>query len=228
MSDTMTDSPASDDGRELEDLLSIGMAESVFEKTPYEFLPRLALDRIIEERSIFTAMGITQPTEEDKSLGYFISTRAKKAFATALYCELRPGELRNAMALFQKYSFDDNKLPIQAWSGDQFKDNPKKGTLHLFVSMEGPSKNGYGKIWTLRKIKGFQGHQWKFLAPVISTAEPNHNLGELTVPFIKKHAKFDEGSFGVVSKYEIHGDHIIDPSRPVSMGSVAAYLQTLR
>jgi hypothetical protein len=122
------------------------------------------------------------------------------------------------MALFQKYSFDDNKLPIQAWSGDQFKDNPKKGILHLFVSMEGRWKNGYGKIWTLRKIKGFQEHQWKFLAPVISTAEPNHNLGELTVPFIKKHAKFDEGSFGVVSKYEIHGDHIIDPSRPVRHG----------
>jgi hypothetical protein len=91
MSETMTDSPASDDGGELEDLLCTEIAKSVFEKTPHEFLPRLALDRIIEEKSIFTAMEITQPTEEDKSLGYFISTQGEESLCYSAFLRTSTG-----------------------------------------------------------------------------------------------------------------------------------------
>lgn len=203
---------------ELSYVLMYNMTNSKFDKTPLDFLPQGALDRIITKSAILGAIRATQPEEADTKLINFILTKAKRIFATAVFIELSPRALRRAMFLFQKEGFDDTHLPIEKWSGEEMMKKQMTGVHHPFVVMERPVEDGDEKVWTLRKIFDFQDHQGKFLAPVLSTTEPNHDLWDLTMPFVTKYASYAEGSFGVVSKYEIHDDHIKDPTRPVWKG----------
>lgn len=219
MSDSSTSD--SDDADQLSNTLITSMVKSSFEKTPHKFVPQKALDKIITRDSVLKAMKITRPTKEDDELVEFVLNKAKAIFATAADSEFKSKSLKKVMELFQKNNFDDRKLPIEKWSSDEFYDNPAKGIRHPFASMDKLTKNGYGKMWTLRKIYEFQEAQSKFLVPIFSTAESNYDLGELTVPFVGKHTRHSEGAFGIVSKYEIHCDHIKDPSRPVRERHVA-------
>jgi hypothetical protein len=60
-------------------------------------------------------------------------------------------------------------------------------------------------------LSEFCDEQWKFLAPVFSTTQYNHNLEEAhIIPFVRKSQSSGEGSFGVVSQYVVHKRHI-DP-----------------
>ena len=206
-------------GMGLSDMLEIRMKKSAFEKTPHRFLPQGALDRSISEVTIVNAMGLTQPTPVDHELVHFILTRAKRLFATATYIELKPRLLYKAMSLFCKNGFDDERLPIEEVTGEQYVKDEVNGVEHLLAKLEGPVQNEADRVWTFRKIFSFQQEQGRFLAPVLSTDEPNHDFWDLTLPFITKHASYAEGSFGVVNKYEIHGDHIQDRRAQVSKHS---------
>ncbi|KAH6629798.1 hypothetical protein C7974DRAFT_472500 [Boeremia exigua] len=76
--------------------------------------------------------------------------------------------------------------------------------------MQGTNTRRRDSIWDKSFIYDFQEKQWEFLVPTISTEEMNNCYGNnVIMPFIAQHASFAEGSFGVVSKYEIHEDHIV-------------------
>lgn len=69
----------------------------------------------------------------------------------------------------------------------------------------------------------FCEHQWKFLAPVFSTARYNHNLEEDHIlPFVSKESDSGRGSFGVVSQYTLHDKHLDPVSiQPVDQTSIS-------
>lgn len=189
---------------------------SSFEKTPHDFVPRGALDEIITIKSIHNAMNIKTPTEEDHQLVDFILTKAKATFATAADIDLEPKQLRKVMMLFKEHNFGDHKLLIERWSSSEFKSNTEKGIRHPFASMDVLAKSGYGKTWTKGRIWDFQKTQSTFRVPVFYTDKSNHDLGDFTVPFVgKRNPQSEGGAFGKVSQYEIHPDHIQDPSSPV-------------
>lgn len=191
----------------LSDLLRLRMEKSAFEKTPYNFLPQGALDSLITKKTIFRAMGITCATKSDSILAFYILTKAKRLFATAVYIGLPPRVLHKAMRLFLLHNFQDSKLPLEEMNGKQFLSNKKSGVQHPLIRMEG-RRFGKETIWTFPRVHAFLEEQFKFLAPVMSTRQPNHDFGNRILPFVKKHAAQAEGSFGLIYKYEIHPDHI--------------------
>lgn len=195
-------------GMKLSDVLRLSMKKSEFEKTPYTFLPQGALDSIITRVTILKAMGITEPTPGDCELATYILSRAKRTFAIAAYIELRPQTLHKAMVVFRHAYFTDEKLPLEEMSGEEFLENALSGLHHPLVKLEGPVRHKGKRIWSFRRVHAFLEEQFKFLAPVISTASPDLDFGNLILPFVKKHAAHAEGSFGMISRYEIHSDHI--------------------
>jgi len=205
---------------------------SEFDKTPHGFVPQGTLDRIIMKDSILAAMEIDQPTREDDLLVDFILKRAKKVFAVSAFIELK--SLRRAMLLFKDAYFDDTNLPIKDTLSRPSETNPSNGnpyaasgaTQNILAFLE-QSVTGKIKIWRPGKIFDFCKHQWKFLAPVFSTDKSNYYLEEAyIIPFVLKYADFGEGSFGQVSKYEIHPNHLKDPLKPVRKFSYL-FLQAL-
>ncbi|KAF2683626.1 hypothetical protein K458DRAFT_304318 [Lentithecium fluviatile CBS 122367] len=194
------------DNEDLSDSLRTEMVQSSFDRL--QFLPRGALHRLVTRDSILAAMGINQPNEQDENLTEYIVKNAKAAFAIAVY--IRVSRLREALALFEKFGFSDANLPIERWSKDSIND---KLNPHPFVSMEGLSVKRNRRIWSWSRIYDFQEEQWKFLAPIISTAESFHDFDESIMPFINKHFDSREGAFSVVSQYEIHPDHFEDPTK---------------
>ena len=114
------------------------------------------------------------------------------------------------MLKFKEYGIDDSKLPIE---------DTDDGSQNILASLE-PGVKRKCKIWSPSTIHNFCDDQWRFLVPVFSTDAKTdvnrYNLPVSTIiPFVKKHADFDEGAFGKVYKYEIHSNHIKDPLRPV-------------
>jgi hypothetical protein len=195
-------------GMRLSDILRLSMKKSEFDKTPYTFLPQGTLDTLITKATILHAMGVVPPTSEDDELAIYILTKAKRAFATAAYIELQPRTLYNAMVLFRDTGFTDERLPLEKLSGDILVKNELSWQQHPLVNLEEAERSEAKKIWTFGRVHNFLEDQFKFLAPVISTARPDQDFGHLILPFVKKHAAQAEGSFGEVTKYEIHSDHI--------------------
>ncbi|KAF2234694.1 hypothetical protein EV356DRAFT_514837 [Viridothelium virens] len=210
---------------QLSDKLRGKLVESKFDKTPYEFVPQGAFDDIFSRVSIMEAMNITQSND---ALVDFVYTRARKVFATMAYIEPKRKFLKMAMSWFFKNNFHDRKLPIDKWSGKKFRDNEAKGILHPFASMEDTVEDEDDRFWTTTKIYDFQEAQFKFLAPVFSTDKPSHDLWNCTIPFEAKDVTYAEGSFGTVSKYTIHSDHVQDPMKSDASYSHAFAVKELK
>jgi hypothetical protein len=192
----------------LSDALRLGMKKSAFEKTPYTFLPQSALDSIIIEDTILMALGITKPTPEDCKLVAYILTKAKRLFATAAYVGLPSDTLYCAMVLFRNANFSDERLPLEEMGGEDFLKNKMNGLKHPLVKLEGHLKPNAERIWTFSRIHDFLKAQFSFLTPIFSTGKIDYDFGpSLILPFLK-HTAQGEGSFGVVSRIEIHADHI--------------------
>jgi hypothetical protein len=184
--------------------------QSRFGKSFGQFLPRGQLDRLVTRNSILETMKIEEweVEEEDETLVAFILQRAKKLFA--ILVTIRHSSLQDAISLFEKHSFDDSKLPVEIWTPEMFSDSQKIGTQHPFFEMQGDVKRRRDRVWDKSFIYDFQDKQWEFLAPIISTEEMNNCYSnKVIMPFVAQHASFAEGSFGVVSKYEIHEEHIV-------------------
>ncbi|KAJ4413264.1 hypothetical protein N0V91_000238 [Didymella pomorum] len=203
----------------LSDALRLGMKKSAFEKTPYTFLPQSALDSIIIEDIILMALGITKPTPEDCKLVAYILTKAKRLFATAAYVGLPSDTLYCAMVLFRNANFSDERLPLEEMGGEDFLKNKMNGLKHPLVKLEGHLKPNAERIWTFSRIHDFLKAQFSFLTPIFSTGKIDYDFGpSLILPFLK-HTAQGEGSFGVVSRIEIHADHI--KPTPKTAGSFA-------
>lgn len=194
---------SSDEEETLEDILRNRLVESVFDKTPHLFLPREALSQVVTRSSVFIALNISTPNDEDNELVRFILKDAKRIFATTVFVGVRP--LRKAMQLFRSNNFGDEKLPL--------KEPPAgESSAHPFEAMEQTTKRPRRRIWTQANILNFHDHQWKFLAPVFSTAESTYDLGSQTIPFVKRINHIREGSFGSMIPYTVHPDHIRYPA----------------
>jgi hypothetical protein len=203
----MAESSASEEQDDLVERLYNHLSTSEFDNNSRKFMPEGVLDCIIKRKSILEAMDIENPNADDDQLVKFILENATKIFATSVSIKLKL--LQRAMLLFKENNIHDGKLP--------FDDTPDS----ILASLE-PSvgRHRQKKIWTPSTIHNFCSDQWKFLTPVFSTDSKTdidkYDLPISTIiPFIEKHADFEKGSFGKVSKYEIHPNHIKDPLRPV-------------
>jgi hypothetical protein len=227
----------------LSEELENGMIESKFETTPYRFLPRGELNRIVTREAAKRVMSIGVATPEEDSLLDYIMDKAKAVFAIAVFVQIEGNRLHEAMSLFHQRSppFRDLDLPIEEKSSKELHEESDRcydrllegletkeieerkeelnckadsGVEHVLISIEGPVLKENDRIWTFQRITKFQEHQKSFCAPVFNSSEAEYNLFGMIVPFVEQYTTYGEGSFGVVSKYRIHQDHII-LARPV-------------
>jgi hypothetical protein len=183
--------------------------QSHFGKRLDNFLPRGHLNDLVKRKLILEAMKIPEEEVEveEQKVVTFILERAKKLFS--ILVTIRHSRLFDAISLFEEHDFDDSHLPIETWTGAKFAESQCSGIQHPFFKMQGVVKKQRDMIWDKSFIYDFQDKQWEFLVPDISTNETNNHHGSnVIMPFIFQHASLAEGSFGVVSKYEIHEDHI--------------------
>lgn len=159
-----------------------GLLESSAFESNHRFVAEGALDQLIDEATIKESMRIRVPTDQETDLVTFIVTRAKKAFAIAVFAQANTNE---AMRWLKENNIDDKCLPISKQT------------------------EPWGEDWRA----DFYDHQWQFTAPVFSTSSSNHNLEEGHVlPFIEKSAGTGEGSFGEVTRYVLHKNHMLPVS----------------
>ncbi|KAF2627583.1 HET-domain-containing protein [Macroventuria anomochaeta] len=193
---------------ELSTILREHSVKSQFGKRSDHFLPRGELDRLITRDSILAELEIKEENaDEAEDLIDFILQKARRLFAIVVY--IRLPRVEDAMLLFQANDFHDARLPIEEWTRDVFEAKLRENIEHPFIVMQGVLRRRRDYIWSRSYIYDFQKRQWEFLAPIISTEETNdcHNSNAI-LPFITQYTNLAEGSFGVVSKYAIHPDHI--------------------
>lgn len=200
------------------------LTNSVFDRQERPFVPENSLNDVIATDSIFMAMDVEEPTEDDYLLADFILKRAKKIFAIAVDIELQDSNLRRAMLLFRDREFDDDKLPIEYTLNSSLA----SPTINVLAALEVGVQQK--RIWTNKKVMLFNDSQWKFLSPVFSMDRFNYDFKPHTIlPFISKDINVDKGSFGQVFKYEIHPCHFrdIDMDRQVKSDRRKKELQLL-
>lgn len=189
ISDNESDESESDEetdpALQLRPLIMDKLVKSAFEKTPLRFVPEGNIQDIITEEKIKISLKIGTPcSRRDGEMIEFIKTRAKKVFAIVVY--MKPSDSMAVMKSLKKKGIDDDSLPIT-------------------------NQQDLGKRdWVLE----FFEKQWQFEAPVFSTTEYNHDLEESHIlPFISKKVDSKRGSFGVVSQYVVHRNHL-NPALP--------------
>lgn len=188
-----SESSASSDeegGSTLRPLITDKLLESVFVKTPHRFIPEGTIHEIVTEEIVRASLDMEGSTKADGMVG-FIMKRAKKVFSIVVYMKL--DDIPGAIKWLKKNGVEDKTLPVK---------DPK--TL---------SKRDWGSE--------FCENQWKFLAPTFSTTEYNHDLEKLHIlPFVSGGSDSGRGSFGVVSQYTIHRNHLVPVSEISTMASV--------
>ncbi|EUC46749.1 hypothetical protein COCMIDRAFT_35616 [Bipolaris oryzae ATCC 44560] len=187
VSDNESDESSSDEETgprpQLRPMITDRLVKSAFEKTPLRFVPEGNVQDIITEGMIQISLGIDTPvSKREGEMIKFIKSRAKKVFAIVVY--MNAGDCMDIMKSLKRKGIDDDSLPI--------KDQRDLGR----------------KDWA----PDFFEKQWQFNAPVFSTTRFNHDLEESHIlPFITKKVDSQRGSFGVVSQYVVHRNHL-DPA----------------
>ena len=160
--------------------LSNAKKMSAFEKTHSYFFPEGVLSGLITVKTIRDVLNIANPTPAEDELIDFIKMRAQKAFAIALWAKVK--NPKKMMAYFKSNKLDDNDLPIT---------DPKSPM----------SKRSW--------FDDVTEHQWKFYAATLLTAKYDQVLQESCIlPFMSKVGDDVRGSFGSVSKYLVHRNHM--------------------
>ncbi|KAI0439233.1 hypothetical protein F4803DRAFT_564698 [Xylaria telfairii] len=149
---------------------------------PERYLPEGCLDELITEATINKELSwpLNQSTEKKQQFINVIAQRAKKVFATAVLTNFGGDVIYKAI---DEFGITDDKLPIDS--------------NHPFLS-------------SLRNWDAYQfcKHQWMFLVPVFVEDKLVYHLEtEHILPFIEVENQQKEGTFGVVSKVEIHKAH---------------------
>ncbi|XP_014559825.1 hypothetical protein COCVIDRAFT_90891 [Bipolaris victoriae FI3] len=178
-SDESSSDEETDPRPQLRPLITDRLVKSAFEKTPLRFVPEGNMQGIITEDMIKISLGIGTPaSRKEGEMIEFIKKHAKKVFAIVVYMK---GDCMEIMKSLKRKGIDDDSLPI--------KDQRDLGR----------------KEWA----SDFFEKQWQFNAPVFSTTEFNHDLEESHIlPFIAKNVDSKRGSFGVVSQYVVHRNHL--------------------
>lgn len=180
--DSSSDEDENDSLSQLRLLIQDNSPKSAFDKTPHRFIPAGVIEHKMTEDMIKGCFNIKQHSKKSDEIVEFIKSSAKKTFAIVVW--IKPNDIMAVMRSLKRRGVDDKKLPIKS-----------KGELGA-------------KAWA----SDFYEEQWRFVAPIFSTDAPNHDLEESHVlPFISKSVDLGRGSFGVVTQYFIHRNHL----RPV-------------
>lgn len=179
-----SDDDTDEDENSLRPLVADRLVKSAFESTPFKFMPEGVIQDLITEDIIRKTLYVTEPpSEEDNEMIHFIETRAKKTFAIVVLT--RPSNTKRVMELLRRKGIDDSRLPI--------KDRRKLGR----------------RPWAAE----FYDDQWKFFAPIFSTHNCPNDLAEYDIlPFVSRNEGFKKHSFGLVSKYLLHRNHMVPVS----------------
>jgi hypothetical protein len=180
----MSDSESSDDEETSEQIfrksLSQKQQKSMFDRTGVQFVPEGVLGELVTEKTIKDVLGITNPKPAEDELIHFVKTRAAKVFAIAIWAKIT--KVKKVMEFFKSKDLDDNDLPVTD-----------------------PDSPLCKRKWYDDLIE----HQWRFYAATFSNTKYNHDLEELCIlPFTSKAGDSGSGSFGVVSRYVIHRNHM--------------------
>lgn len=213
--DSTTESPAGSTSG-LPDQIHDAFDVSKFEDRDVNFLPKGSIETLISREnmeSIIKIMG-EQAVEETGSLMQYILNTARKVFAIAVHSGIQGKPLMMAMDMLKRDGISDESLPLQ------------KERLHQLQHQEFPAGTddsdtvtdpGGEQIWGNARIGLFCDNQWKFLAPVFSLEEANHDFHQRAIlPFIDKvEISSGQGSYGKVFKCKIH--HLHMTGRPHSV-----------
>ncbi|KAH6618463.1 hypothetical protein C7974DRAFT_474313 [Boeremia exigua] len=228
-SDDFSDEYGCDPSETMMDYIALNMEASVFPKTRSKFLPERLIEDIFsldlpgakstqnaQERVLWILETQTKGDREI-ALAEFIVRQARRIFLICIYCRLSAKELIQAMSMFMDFAFDDNSLPITseditpAETVSRIKDG-----RHPFHIMEPNPKITQVKhrrrFWTSYRIHSFTESQWKFLAPILSQSVLVHDVGRHILPFVRgpNSTRASEGTFGSVTCFEVHRDHLRD------------------
>jgi len=165
---------------------------------PRHYLPETCFTKMITKWAIEQELAkiekspIEQTAKWDRErrsqLATWIRTKAPKVFAITIQCDFEPSLLLLAMAIFQKWGFTDEKLPID--------DEPPRQQIFL------------PQIWNQLKIVNFRENQWKCLAPVFVQQKYRYDLrAQCIFPFTSGGAQPKDGAFSSVYRVTIHKDH---------------------
>ncbi|KAF5008603.1 hypothetical protein FDECE_5137 [Fusarium decemcellulare] len=223
----------------LANLILDNLACSKFDSRPVRFLKENKVCTLLERENIVKAMWGDNAilTKENNEMIEFISTNARKLFLIVVHItssEIQPQQLQLAMELFKSKSFTDVKLPVDSGELDEDSsdEDDHNNDNHSTVSSEAGSRvspidqrsmshvhdlrvlDPEERLWTPSMISRFSENQWKFLAPVLSTKQPNYDLHLSSIlPFTSKKDSHKQGAFSRVFKVKIHKGHYQDPEQ---------------
>ncbi|KAI8626068.1 hypothetical protein F5Y19DRAFT_488559 [Xylariaceae sp. FL1651] len=124
----------------------------------------------------------------------WIVNKAPKLFLLHVQTRHEGKTLFSCMSRFKKYDFNDGQLPIEEPPRD-----PKWR----------PPSHFHRKYWEASRVREFYGYQWRFLSPIFTQIQNEHNLHVKTIlPFIDIDTReMKEGAFSSVYKVTIHEAH---------------------
>jgi hypothetical protein len=223
--------------------ISRAFAKSAFDTREYQFLPDGEIDKLITKAAIIRELGKKSKSKRELSpddserqelADYIVDQKAKRVFATAVMAGLTGDDLRKGMQAFKDAGISDSTLPISldfcvqegiltpstvSTEGSVIEsvgDSSDKSEKDEDVNDEDEEDENQ-EVWTTPRLDTFCLKQWLFLSPVFRTSNFEHNLDQFCIlPFTVKHRECDSGTFGQVTKYEIHKAHLVDPKDPVS------------
>ena len=159
--------------------LKNGSCMSTFATTPHKFIPEGLLDRLVNLEAVKHTLDIVQPSSKEQLLIDFILSRARRAFAVAVFARIK--SVKKAMSWFKTKDLDDTHLPIKIQTRD----------------------------WETGWRGDFYDQQWMFFAAVFLTTSSSHDFEEARIlPFTFMSLISDEGVFCEVSRAVIHKDHL--------------------
>lgn len=165
-----------------------------------KFLPEGKLQELITPENIEPELlraFCNKTADAIKELSRFITSQAKKVFATLVVIKMVP-----AIERFHKYSVTDIFLPVRC----EFKGSIWVADL--------PHATQLAKVFSERdEIQDFKEKQWLFLAPVFTIDRWEYPLEEdQPLPFlhlpIPRQSASRETLFSKVEQYMLHTDHV--------------------
>lgn len=193
----------------LGDTLPASFCSSNFDGAERDYLPErclyslIAQDAVVEELAKFQEDMLEWDASDradfsrkynDSSLhklAEWILANARRAFAVAIQCNLRPLHLLLSMVIFKDSEFTDEDLPLA---------DPR--------ITRAPSEKWAEDIWTPRLLRDFYGKQWTCLVPVFSPDNYQLDLPQNYIfPFTKEDENPKVGAFSSVYKVSIHPEH---------------------
>lgn len=195
------------------------LAISKFDERDLRFLPEGSVNGLYVEgncKSIIKTLkkGIAGQIKTEGPLIDFIRTEARKLFIICVHINFSGEDLMKAIKLCQGNSISDASLPVgrKILGGlvDQLvslgDDDYTLSGADFHSDETDEEEEG---IWTTSRINDFYEAQWKFIAPVFSLDNVNHDLNGLSVLPFPEVVELAKGSFGKVSRCQIHEAHVV-------------------